>query len=221
MLRLLSPLYLFSFTLIALIAAGELKASAQYAEQARYVRVTTGATQFRNWERPLIQGNPNLSHFTWVPVTGYHQGRQRVIQRRGPDSQVVQTIPGSRQKSVYASSKPIAVPLNYIAARPSNPEVHGAVHVPTVVPKKPRSASDQAAIHGAIRVPFPGEGDLFGKLARQQADQALAARMQLPTVATYSSLPGSLHPASASAAVQGQGSSKSVHGLLKAAFRDR
>src|SRR5262245_17149642 len=134
MLRLLSPLFLFSFILTAFIASGSQQANAQYSDQARYVRVTTGARQFRDWEQPLINGNPNLSHFTWVPVTGYTQGRQRVVQVKGPDSKIVQEVPAARRRNIYV--KPIAVPLNYIASRPANPEVHGAIRVPTVMAQK-------------------------------------------------------------------------------------
>jgi hypothetical protein len=212
--RLLSPLVVFSLTLLGWAVFASLGACAQSGD-GRYVRVTTGATQFRDWERPLIQGNPNLSHFTWVPVTGYQQGRQKVIQRRGPDSQIVQNSPGSRQRSVYV--KPIQVPANYIANRPANPDVHGAIRVPTVIGKRTTPADE--AIHGAIRVPPGGEGDLLGKLARQQAAAAVAARLKTPVVASYPAVTGSLYPHD-SESLYGQGSSKSVRGLLRAAFRD-
>jgi hypothetical protein len=221
MLRLLSPLYLLSFTLLAVGLAVGLEAKAQHADQGRYMRVTTGATQFRDWEKPLVQGNPNLSHFTWCPVTGYIQGRQKVIQRRGPDGQIVQVVPGSKRRNIYM--KPIHVSPNYIANRPANPDVHGAVRVPTIIPAKPKSPAQEASLRGAIHVPTvtTANEDLLGKLHRQRAAEAVAARLQAPRIATYPALSGTIYPRQSSSDLQGQCVDKQVHGLLKAAFPNR
>lgn len=221
MLRLLSPFYLLSFTLLAFGLAVNLEAKAQYQDQGRYMRVTTGATQFRDWEKPLVQGNPNLSHFTWCPVTGYIQGRQKVIQRKGPDGQIVQVVPGSKRRSIYM--KPIHVAPNYIANRPANPDVHGAVRVPTIIPPRPKSPAEMASLRGAVHIPTvpAASEDLLGKLHRQQAAEAVAARLQATRIATYPALSGTMYPRQSSSELQGQCVNKQVHGLLKAAYPNR
>ena len=41
-------------------------------------RVTTGSHSSAGWEKSLTDGDPNLRHWTWMPVTNYDQGYVRV-----------------------------------------------------------------------------------------------------------------------------------------------
>lgn len=212
---LLPALFIILCTAVSYLESS-LPAALAQIDEGRYVRVTTGATQFRNWEQPLIQGNPNLAHFTWMPVTGYVQGRQKVVQRRGPDLKAARNTGG--QRSVYI--KPICLPPGYAGKSQASPEVKGAIHIPTVIARRNAAPQAQATIHGALRVPREAQEDLLGKLARQRADEAIAARMRHEAIATYPTVSGNLLPRVANEAY-GQGVSQSVHGLLRAAFRDK
>ncbi len=44
----------------------------------RVVRVTTGYHQVSGWEKPLVDGNPNLGHYHWTPMNGMDQGYLRI-----------------------------------------------------------------------------------------------------------------------------------------------
>jgi len=65
------------------------------AQPDRLVRVTTGYHQVSGWEKPLVDGNPNLGHYHWTPQGGYDQGYLHIRSPQRP------------QGSIYA--KPIHV----------------------------------------------------------------------------------------------------------------
>ncbi|GEM_PF-1859356 len=222
MLHLIRPFPALLIAVLTLAAAGHKAALAQYADAGRVVRVTTGAYQFKGWERPLIQGNPNLSHFCWVPVTGYAQGTQRVVQRRGPDLTVVQTVPGKRSVAVRKQApvymKPVHVPANYVPSHPGA-DFGKPVRVPTIV--KP-ATTEQDALHGAIRLPAPARvPDVSAKMALKQPDEAVSARLAKPVVAVYPELAGSLLPRNGLGMLEGNLASKSVHGRLTSTRRHK
>jgi hypothetical protein len=61
--------------LAALLAAAAGGIQPTFAQQQqRTVRVTTGSVQVSGWEKGIIQANPNLSHFTWMPMSQNLQG---------------------------------------------------------------------------------------------------------------------------------------------------
>jgi hypothetical protein len=71
------------------------------------IRVTTGAVTNEGFEKDLTNTDPNLRHWCWVPVT---TARQAYIHMA--PGQVDHGKPNmTRPKSVYAASKPVAVPL--------------------------------------------------------------------------------------------------------------
>lgn len=207
------PLLTLLLTLGAVVTAGDLKALAKTNEPGRVVRVTTGSYQFKGWEQPLISGNPNLSHFCWIPVTGYHQGTQRVVQKRGPDPTAKQELPGRRQSPIYI--KPIQVSANYLPPREYNPDSGKPVHVPTVAARPILTPEEQAAVKGAIRVPN-GQNEVYARIARQQAEQSVAARLQQPpAIAVYPNVAGRYYPRDGWGLLSGHLASKSVHGQIK------
>lgn len=226
-----------ALVLTALGATGNQFAYAR--ENTATVRVTTGATQFKDWERPLVQGNPNLSHFTWLPVTGYSQGRQIVTRKKGPDSFL--NVPVVNRKPIY--TKPIAVPPGSVADRrpytsvapaikipterrfstnvapaikiPTerrfSTNVAPAIKIPTVTARRVPQDGDRADVNGALRVPPAGTQDVSGKLAEPlQDDRAVTARR----METYPAVPRSLFGIPRSNKVQGQIVDQSVHGRL-------
>jgi hypothetical protein len=71
------------------------------------IRVTVGASTNAGFEKALTETDPNLKHWCWVPVTTANQAYIRVA-----PGQVDHGRPNVvRPKSVYAASKPVAVPL--------------------------------------------------------------------------------------------------------------
>lgn len=64
-------------------------AQAQSAAQPdRVVRITTGYHQAAGWEKPLVEGNPNLGHYHWTPQGGYDQGYLHISSPQRPQGSV-------------------------------------------------------------------------------------------------------------------------------------
>ncbi|MFN8549908.1 MAG: hypothetical protein U0103_00370 [Candidatus Obscuribacterales bacterium] len=58
------------------------------AQPDRLVRVTTGYHQVSGWEKPLVDGNPNLAHYHWTPQGGYDQGYLHIRSPQRPQGSV-------------------------------------------------------------------------------------------------------------------------------------
>ncbi len=69
----LSKLLIGVFAALTTVTVGAVNATFAQQQQ-RTVRVTTGSVQVSGWEKGIIQANPNLSHFTWMPMTQNLQG---------------------------------------------------------------------------------------------------------------------------------------------------
>jgi hypothetical protein len=58
------------------------------AQPDRLVRVTTGYHQVAGWEKPLVDGNPNLGHYHWTPQGGYDQGYLHIRSPQRPQGSI-------------------------------------------------------------------------------------------------------------------------------------
>ncbi len=81
MLRLL----LLLFTVLICTQPGRAQSVAQ---PDRLVRVTTGYHQVAGWEKPLVDGNPNLGHYHWTPQGGYDQGYLHIRSPQRPQGSI-------------------------------------------------------------------------------------------------------------------------------------
>jgi hypothetical protein len=74
---------------IAILLCAPIAVKAQSATQPdRVVRVTIGYHQIAGWEKPLIDGNPNLGHYHWTPQGGYDQGYLHIRSPQRPQGSV-------------------------------------------------------------------------------------------------------------------------------------
>lgn len=100
------------------------------------MRITVGATTNDGFEKPLVDSDPNLKHWCWVPVTNFKQAYIHTGERQGsyygPKDNT--PAPTKRPRSVYV--KPIKEPLPYIDRSWSTP---------VTVAKSSRSSSDVSA----------------------------------------------------------------------------
>ena len=165
-----------------------IKAEPAGASDAR-VRVTTGYYSVAGWEKNLVTGNRNLSHFTWLPVTGYIQGTALVRQPKGPDLALIKRKPKAVSRVILV--EPPAVARRPIYIKP--------IHIATVLIRKPAAAPDTSArlrvpgndqVSARLRLPgqdqvsarlrLPGERNVSARLARQKEEQGVNARLRLP-----------------------------------------
>ncbi|MBI4533127.1 MAG: hypothetical protein HY711_04195 [Candidatus Melainabacteria bacterium] len=134
------------------------------------VRVTTGSYHVAGWERQLVKGNPNLARYTWMPVTGYIQGKARVQQPNGP-----------------------TINLASQSGQPRRPIYIRPVHVPTVV-SRAGQAAPRMQVEGAFRVSSCNWAakDVSAKLAYKDDSRDVSAMLKdNPEVFTYPSVYGS------------------------------
>jgi hypothetical protein len=99
---------LIFLTLIASISAAQAQRAAQ---PDRVVRVTTGYHQCAGWEKPLVEGNPNLGHYHWTPQGGYDQGYLHIRSPQRPQGSIytkpVRVAPDAYVPK-YRDSQPLA-----------------------------------------------------------------------------------------------------------------
>jgi hypothetical protein len=103
------------------------------ATRAWGYRVTSGAHTTSGWEKSLTDGDPNLRHWTWVPITNYDQKYIKVV----PGAGLKRQVRPSKQPTGGHYIKPTKVALpkrdysaycnSLIAARRSNSDVSGRV----------------------------------------------------------------------------------------------
>jgi hypothetical protein len=120
------------------------------------IRVTTGATTSRGWENALTSKDPNLRHWTWIPVTSY---RQKNVSVGGPGGPAVP----KRPEHVYI--KPNHIPL---------PVVVRDYHYPLAAPQ-----SGHYTIPNKIALPVVDHGEAK-VLAERRAEADVCARLQQP-----------------------------------------
>lgn len=56
--------------------------SAEAADSAKTIRVTSGSYKISGWQNQLIKGDPSLAHWTWCPMVGFKQGTMQVAQSK-------------------------------------------------------------------------------------------------------------------------------------------
>ena len=142
------------------------QSSSPYAE----VRVTTGSYRVAGWERQLVKGNPNLVRYTWVPITGYIQGKARVRQPSG--------------SSICLAGHP---------TQPRKPIYVTPIHVPTVVLPHGQ-APDETQLRCTIKVPnlSLAAKDVSAKLAYGDTCREVSAELKdKPKVLVYPNAYGS------------------------------
>jgi len=136
------------------------------------VRVTTGAHTNAGWEKSLTDGDPNLRHWTWMPVTNYDQAYIHVpAGSAGPGKSAVQ-----RPAHVYVKPETVPLPINPAYSRPWKPVVignasnsgsshaGGNVSGKLVVHTQPKSYT---ATRATLTKSYGGSyGDVGGKLLR-------------------------------------------------------
>lgn len=139
------------------------------------IRVTTGTSTNAGFEKALTQSDPNLKHWCWVPVSTMNQAYIRVA-----PGQVDHGKPNvARPKSVYAASKPVAVPLPQVrrfdlqyprhiasSGSRSNSDVRATVSYSRnpVTETKMYSYSDVSGRLSAPRTAYNESKDVYGKL---------------------------------------------------------
>jgi hypothetical protein len=106
------------------------------------IRVTTGSHTSAGWEKNLTDGDPNLRHWTWMPVTSYDQGyirtpagqdqNGRSLLKRPPGHIYIkpQTMPLPRRVYHFADPTP----------RRSVADLSGSVRLPNNKPSAPEPA---------------------------------------------------------------------------------
>jgi hypothetical protein len=103
------------------------------------IRVTTGAHTTAGWEKGLTDGDPNLKHWCWVPVTNYDQGYIRVPAGADPSGKAPQ-----RPAHVYSRPGTVPLPMNPAYSKPFKP-VYVNYGVPT-------SGGNKASSHVSARL---------------------------------------------------------------------
>lgn len=90
------------------------------AQPDRLVRVTTGYHQVSGWEKPLVDGNPNLAHYHWTPQGGYDQGYLHIRSPQRPQGSIY-TKPIHISPDAYVSKPKESQPLtNRIDNQPAS-----------------------------------------------------------------------------------------------------
>lgn len=107
------------------------------------LRVTTGSHKQTGWEQDLIQGNPNLKHWTWIGVGAADQAYLRVAP--GDTGKT----PVQRPKTSYARPNHVPLPMVTRYAPKENPQ--------TVITRRRMASSNptvaNSSISGRVRVP--------------------------------------------------------------------
>lgn len=111
------------------------------------VRVTTGAHTNAGFEKPLTDGDPNLKHWCWVPVTNYDQGYIRIPAGADSSGKVRQ-----RPSRVYMKSGTAPLPLNPAYSKPWKP-AYINYGTPTTV-KASRHANSNVTGKLTAKMPF-------------------------------------------------------------------
>jgi hypothetical protein len=73
---------------IAILLCASASQAQSTAQPDRLVRVTTGYHQVAGWEKPLVEGNPNLGHYHWTPQGGYDQGYLHIRSPQRPQGSI-------------------------------------------------------------------------------------------------------------------------------------
>jgi hypothetical protein len=78
----------FLFCLTIILCAPLASVAQNAAQPDRVVRVTTSYHQTAGWEKPLVDGNPNLGHYHWTPQGGYDQGYMHIRSPQRPQGSI-------------------------------------------------------------------------------------------------------------------------------------
>lgn len=134
-------------------------------------RVTTGSTTNQGWEHDLVQGTPNLKHWTWVPVTSYNQGYVRIgpKQAKKPEHINIANLPRPKG-GIYVKPTKVALPKRkydwrYLAQYDDNGGNHATTDVSAKV-KLPKRPSAPAYAYAGSYSNY-GTGDATGSLTSQ------------------------------------------------------
>jgi hypothetical protein len=176
-------------------------ASAQNYQPERSVRVTTGSVQVSGWEQGIVQSNPNLSHFTWMPMSSNLQGIRKIPAGSGPTGQAPlppkQTGPAYNHIPTPTAPRELGTGYNHVPTSVSNgshylkpihvqTEIAGQMHYTKPIHTS-EAADERSYLSGQLRPPQGTEAQSFGKLgSRPQADEQLSGQLRTPPrVAVY------------------------------------
>jgi hypothetical protein len=158
--------------------------------RAYSIRVTRGAHTNAGWEKPLTDSDPNLKHWTWVPVTSFDQAYIHVA----PGS----LVKDKRPEHIYV--KPTHV--STVVSRPDHVYVK-PVHVPLPVVNHPVAVATTENNHATT--------DVYGKVRapHRDPDHSLIAETKVYSQG-YGEVSGRIRPSTVTAMSE----STSVYGKL-------
>lgn len=128
--------FLTGTTIVMLTAAS---ADAQGSNSSYTVRETNGYVTVAGWEHQLVQGNPNLRHFSWMPVTSYTQGNATY---KTSTSAAHQQLP-QRAQHIYIK------PLHIATIIPAHQSTHLVYNLP---PKQESRVTAHVLAHSTRQV---------------------------------------------------------------------
>jgi len=148
-------LFLAAASLVVLATPGEAR---NY-----YVRETKGTVEIRGWEKPLLKKNPNLKHWSWMPITASYNRVKPIAPSKKPwkVDRVLRKAPVERIVQVPRYMRPVH------ASMPVGRNNDGSMR------QNPR-VSNPLVVHdtsGALR-----SRDVAAKLQMQRTQAQLAAR---------------------------------------------
>lgn len=221
-----APLRTICLAVLGLTLSAAVPVCAQNNQPERSIRVTTGSVQVSGWEQGIVQGNPNLSHFTWMPMSSNVQGIRRLPGSGGPTTG--QPLPPRQAGPAYFHAptpvssgshyvKPIHIPTELTSRQLSDKPVHVS-----------EAADERSYVDGQVRLPQRTDGQVSGQLrSRPMADGQISRQLgsypkveeqvagQLrtqPQVSTYAPIGGALRPDNRNRG--GQQESREVYGRL-------
>jgi hypothetical protein len=176
--------------LFAVVGPAIFNAPSAYAREGSPLPITQRWVRTSGWEKNLVQGNPNLGHFTWIPITSYPHDMGMVY---GPGPTPYKRT--TRRQHFYV--KPVHVPTIIQQARssqevnqyrqPRSPIYTKPIHIPTAIGNSPRHTGTgtqisfktgrqaDPSVNAALRAPH--DEVVNGKRLSNRQDRALAGRL--------------------------------------------
>lgn len=188
---------LLALLLFAAFCPAWLNAQAADAAEGRTspIPITQRWVRTAGWEKTLVRGNPNLGHFTWVPMTSYPHD-MGVVQGPPPPRNP-QSAGYRRQQNQHFYMKPVHVPTvihqagssqEPVVNQPYVPHYVKPVHAPTVVGKLSSTHTSisyrtgrqaDESVYGRLKS-HPYEESVSGRRLKNREDRATPGRLSLP-----------------------------------------
>ncbi len=153
---------------IALLLCAPAASQAQNAaaQPDRLVRVTTSYHQISGWEKPLVDGNPNLGHYHWTPQGGYDQGYLHIKSPQRPQGSIY-TKPIYVSPDAYVPKFKDSMPLANRMDAPSAPRRDNLL-AGQILPEKRVQAMVALPPKVATYADYDTRGTLVSKAKHQQ-----------------------------------------------------